>query len=804
MLPKLLAIQGLLCQVVLVIAKAVPAPVPVPVEERIAINDPRPWMNQSDSPEERAEKLISNMTLAEKVELLHSDCGGYTGNTCAIDRLGIPALKMNDGPQGYRDDGRPGSSTAWPSGLAIGATWDPDAAFEWGSAMGDEFYRKGANVQLGPGVCVLRVPQNGRAFEYISGEDPYLGYVMSQPAVKGIQSQNIIANAKHWVNNNQEWDREIVDEVVDERTQFEIYYPPFEGAIAADVGSFMCSYNKVNGKWSCENPDTLQRDLKERLGYKGWVMSDWGATHSMSINAGLDQEMPTADYMSNEGLVQAVASGTVTTERIDDAVLRMMKPLFKIGVFDNPNNNTQENNVTTEEHVTLARSLAAKSLILLKNQDDALPLSKSDPIKIALIGSSALTPVAMGMGSGAVIPAFMPAPYDAILAKFGIKSPPTPPVPPDNCSDGHYLQGTNLQDALGQTSEPASSVEECCAKCAARNSTSGSGPCFYFTFDTVAKFCYMKATGNKQSPDERVISGNCRKPMDPKPPVCNAAGTICVHHDYGTDPVTAAKTSASVDVAIVFVSSESSEGGDRNSLSFDGADDIVNAVVESGVKSTIVAAVSPAAALMPWHDRVDAITLGFMPGQEYGNALADVLFGDVNPTAKLPLTIPNIANEMQFTDEMWPGVGSPKVATYKEALNVGYRWYNAHYVAPAFPFGLGLTYTSFALSGIESSRDAIKVSVRNTGTRNGTAVPQLYLTFPPDANEPPKQLKGFSRAMLKPDESTTVTFPLNNRSRSIWDTGVHAWKESPGTFGVYVGFSSQDANALTDFFVNAV
>eukprot|EP00322_Chrysochromulina_rotalis_P031894 CAMPEP_0115890084 /NCGR_PEP_ID=MMETSP0287-20121206/33166_1 /TAXON_ID=412157 /ORGANISM="Chrysochromulina rotalis, Strain UIO044" /LENGTH=368 /DNA_ID=CAMNT_0003346839 /DNA_START=111 /DNA_END=1214 /DNA_ORIENTATION=- len=368
------------------------------------------------------------MTLAEKVELLHSDCGGYTGNTCANDRLGIPPLKMNDGPQGFRDDGRPGSSTAWPCSLAIGATWDPDAAFDWGSAMGDEFYRKGANVQLGPGVCVLRVPKNGRAFEYISGEDPYLGYVMSQPAVKGIQSQNMIANAKHWVNNNQEYDREEVDQVVDERTQFEIYYPPFEGAIAADVGSFMCSYNKVNGKWSCENPDTLQRDLKDRLGYKGWVMSDWGATHSMSINAGLDQEMPTANYMSNEGLTQAVESGDVTTERIDDAVLRMMTPMFKIGVFDTPNNNTQANNVTTEEHVTLARSLAAKSLILLKNQENVLPLSKSDPIKIALIGYSALEPVAMGQGSGAVVPAFLPAPYDAILAKFGIKSPPTPPL----------------------------------------------------------------------------------------------------------------------------------------------------------------------------------------------------------------------------------------------------------------------------------------------------------------------------------------------------------------------------------------
>ena len=190
----------------------------------------------------------------------------------------------------------------------------------------------------------------------LSGEDPFLGYVMVQPAIKGIQSQGVVANAKHWVNNNQETDRVTVDERVDERTQFEMYYPPFEGAIAADVGSFMCSYNKVNGHWSCENPDTLQRDLKERLGFKGWVMSDWGATHSMSILAGLDQEMPGAAYMSDEGLTAAVKNGTVPQERVDSAAFRILTPLFAVGAFDRANKNTKTNNVTTPAHIALARS----------------------------------------------------------------------------------------------------------------------------------------------------------------------------------------------------------------------------------------------------------------------------------------------------------------------------------------------------------------------------------------------------------------------------------------------------------------
>ena len=199
---------------------------------------------------------------------------------------------MNDGPQGFRDNEHPGSTTAWPCSLAIAATFDAEAAREWGAAMGAEFHGKGANVQLGPGMCLARIPRNGRNFEYLSGEDPHLGSALVPPVVRGIQAQGVIANAKHWVNNNQESARTSVSEVVDERTQFELYYPPFEAAVEAGVGSVMCSYNRVRRVWSCENAETLQRDLKERLGFEGWVMSDWGATHSTSINAGLDQEMP--------------------------------------------------------------------------------------------------------------------------------------------------------------------------------------------------------------------------------------------------------------------------------------------------------------------------------------------------------------------------------------------------------------------------------------------------------------------------------------------------------------------------------
>ena len=775
------------------------------------------WMDRSDPPDVRAAKLVAAMTLAEKVQLFHGSCSGYVGNVCANDRLGIPAIKMNDGPQGFRDNAHPGTSTAWPCSLAIGATFDLDASHNWGKAMGDEFYRKGSNVQLGPGVCVARVPRNGRNFEYISGEDPYLGYTMVQPAIKGIQSEGVVANAKHWVNNNQETDRSSVDEEVDERSQFEIYYPPFVGAIEADVGSFMCSYNKIRTRsvegtgWSCENPETLQRDLKERLGFKGWVMSDWGATHSMSILQGLDQEMPGSDFMGDDAIVKAVSAGTVPTGRVDDGALRILTPLFAVGAFDVNNTNTQENNVTSPKHAALARSLASKSIVLLKNEDGALPLDAKAKVKIALIGRTAMDPVVGGGGSGFVAPARKAKPYDAIVAKLGLTSSPSPPLPPVNCSDGHFDVGFDYRNTDAQTSAAAGSAGECCAACAARRAASlplqvqTTETCNYFTFDASTQTCWMKATNHNRVPDNKATSGMCRAPLPPAPPPCSPGGDTCVYYDDGTDVERAAKLAATADVAIVFVATSSSEGGDRGSLSFDdGADDLVAKIATSGVAKSVVTAVSPGAALTPWRDSVDAITLGFMPGQEYGDALADVLFGDVNPSAKLPLTLPKVENEVNFTVNDWPGTGDPqRVALYTEKLEVGYRWYEAHGVTPAFPFGHGLSYSSFALSKLEASADGVSVVVANTGAVIGAAVAQLYLVFPDSAGEPPLQLKGFSKQTIAAGQTANVTFALDARSRSIWDVNTHSWAEVKGTFGVVVGLSSRDPHALKGSFDTA-
>jgi beta-glucosidase len=756
----------------------------------------RPWQNLSLSPADRAEQLVAAMSFKEKVHYLHASCHGYTGNVCANERLGVPPIRMNDGPQGFRDNAHPGTSTAWPCALAIAATFDEAAAGAWGAAMGEEFYGKGANVQLGPGLCLARVPWNGRNFEYLSGEDPHLGARMVGPVVRGIQAQGVAAVAKHWIDNSQETDRTSVSSDVDERTQFEMYYPPFEAAVRAGVSSVMCSYNRVEGRHSCENAETL-RHLKQELDFDGWVMSDWGATHSMALAAGLDQEMPTSLFMNELTIASAIATDELPALRVDDAVRRVLTPLIRLGFLDANNTHTIASNVSTAAHVQLSRRLAAQSLVLLKNDCGALPLRRpsagddasplpaaglphaggrgavvsrraaeaSSGFVLALIGATAMRPVVGGGGSGAVRPGKVPSPYDAIRAKLGIGP-------------------------------------------AARDCAGGNG---------------------------------------------EQARRVCVYYHSGSNVTGAAELAASADVAIVFVSTTSTEGKDRvrhrgtraePNLSFDStADALVEAVAaarrprrESAVGGcggggvTIVCCVSPGAVLTPWRHSVDAITLSFLPGQEYAPALADILFGDASPSASLPLTLPNATDDLSFSREQWPGVGFPghRTSFYSERLKVGYRGYDAAGLIPAFPFGHGLTYTRFRLSGLQIAPVAgggstrlpsavrasrrrlervdplrlnISLTIGNAGEVHGTATPQLYLGFPSAAGEPPRQLRGFVKVPLAPGESQRVGFGLSERDVSAWDTHAHAWVPVPGNFSITVGLSLRDAGAVLGWVV---
>jgi len=718
-------------------------------------------------PRERAKMICGNMTLDEKVTLLHGSGWGadvYVGKVPAIDRLKIPAMNLNDGPQGFRCNGLGkcpgGTSTCFPSGITMAATWDIEAMKDWGVAMGKEFYGKGANVQLGPGLCLARVPKNGRNFEYISGEDPYLGYKLVQPVVKGIQSQKVVANAKHYVLNNQETQRGSVSVVVDERTLFEMYLPPFKGAIDAGVGSFMCSYNKINGVYSCEQNSTLHTDLKERLGFEGWVMSDWRATHSTSIKQGLDQEMPEGNYFG-DSLKNMVKSGAVSQAILDDSVIRVLFPMIQLGIFDDSNHNDINTNVSTAESMAVARSLAERSAILLKNDHHLLPINKTHLRKIAIIGGDAKNPTVHGEGSGKVNPSYLPTPYNSITSRF------TPTK--NNCSDGHFEVGIDyFGDNVG--SDSGSGPADCCTKCAALKD------CNYFSFKKPNGMCYFKVSnaGRQVNPD--IVSGGCY------------ASPVTVYYsaDAGGD---AADQAASSDLAIVFVSTSSGEGSDRQSLSYGSGDDMIKKI--AGVQNnTVVIAVAPGAVLMPWVDKVASIIFSLMPGQMFADGLASLLLGDVSPSGKLPITLPNIENEQKFTPSQYPGVNGE--VKYSEGLFVGYRWYDQNDVKPRFPFGHGLSYTSFSYTKLYANSSKVSCLIKNTGNFKAAEVVQFYLGFPLEAKEPPKVLRGFQKIELDLGETQQVVFPVTQNDTSIWDVTSHSWKVVKGTFKVFIGSSSRD------------
>lgn len=731
------------------------------------------------TPSERAEELCGKMTLDEKINMLHGTGWGkdvYVGKVSGISRLNIPAINLNDGPQGFRCNGLGkcpgGTSTCFPSGLTMGASWDPEAVEKWGSAMGKEFFGKGANVQLGPGLCVNRVPRNGRNFEYLSGEDPYLGQTLVKSAVNGIQSQQVVANAKHYVLNNQENARGSISVVVDERTLFEMYLPPFKGAIEANVGSFMCSYNRINGVYSCENNSTLNLDLKQRLGFKGWVMSDWRAAHSVSINQGLDQEMPESKYFGDslKGMVQ---SGQVTKEKLDDSVIRVLTPLFALGIMDNPNSNSINTNVSTAAQMAVAKELTEKTSILLKNENNLLPLNATSVRKIVIIGNQAQNPTVGGGGSGKVNPSYLPPPYSSIAGRFGNKK--------NNCSDGKFEDGIDYFYSSHLGSAHGSGPADCCTQC-----TAVAG-CNYFSFKKSDSTCYFKEKMAGRKSDSNVVSGGCYTYPTEVSFFSGAGGG-------GTD---AAKDA---DVAIVFVATSSQEGKDRGSLSYDSNDNDMIKQIAAAQPKTVVVAVAPGQILMPWTDSVASIIFSLMPGQMFGDAIASLLFGDVNPSAKLPITLPNKENEQGFTTSQYPGVNG--VVTYSEGLFFGYRWYDKHNVKPQFPFGHGLSYTKFLYSNLIATPTKVSCKVKNVGTLfKGAEVAQLYLGYPKTAQEPPKVLRGFKKVELDVGEEVDVTFFLNKTDLSIWDVQSHDWKTVQGQFQVHVGSSSRDIR-LNSSFVN--
>jgi beta-glucosidase len=705
-----------------------------------------PWMNPDLAPDQRADMVIALMTLDEKIQLVHGVGGfgppaagaaqqpnrsnGGAGWIPGIARLGIPDLNMADSAVGVtRGAARSRYSTGLPSSIAAAATWNLKLAYLYGVVIGRELRDQGYNMSIGGGVDITREPRNGRNFEY-QGEDPILAGKLIGQLMKGVQDQHILGDIKHYALNDQETGRNIGNVILDKRAMRESDLLAFEiGLRDSGAAGVMCSYNKVNGDWACENDYLLNQVLKKAWGFKGWVLSDWGGTHSTTkaALAGLDQEMPGSQYFG-DALKKAVQSGEVPEARLNDMVHRILRSMFAVGVIDHP---PVQKVVDVFQGLEDAQRIAEESIVLLKNANRQLPLNAAAVKSIAVIGSHADVGVLSGGGSAQVDPP-------------GGNAVPPPPPPPGQAGG--------------------------------RGGMFGRGPVYYPSSP-------LKAIRAK-APNARVV------------------------YDAGTDPATAAAAAKGADVAIVFVNQPTSEGRDASTLSLpDNQDALVKAVAAAN-PHTIVVLETGGPVSMPWVNDASAVLAAWYPGISGAPAIANILFGSVNPSAKLPVTFAKSEQDLPNPEipgiklQPQPGSGRggfggalpPFDIPYNEGLKAGYKWFDAKDKEPLFAFGHGLSYTTFAYSGLKVStapNATVTFTVKNTGTRAGAEVAQVYAALPASTAEPPKRLVGWEKVQLAPGESRTVTIAIEPLFLSVFNVDRDAWQVVSGEYRLMVGGSSR-------------
>jgi len=639
----------------------------------------------------RARQIVAKMTLDEKITELHGvhDATRYR-MVPGVPRLGIPDFWMTNGPAGVGPGGASPQppATAMPAPIALAATWDPELARTYGKIEAEEARSLGSLLFESPDINIARVPQGGRVFESF-GEDPFLDGRIAVATIEGIQSTSIMANVKHYLANNQEADRHSVNEEIGERALREIYMPAFEASIKeAHSASLMCAYPKVNGAFNCENAPLLNGVLKKEWGFDGFVLSDWGATHSTVPSAlnGLDLEMPTGVYFDKE-LRKAVDAGEVPVSLLDEKLVRRFAKMIEYGDFGPQPKPVP---IPVLAHGAVSRQIAAQGMVLLKNDGGLLPLDAASLRTVLVVGPYAVRPNTGGGGSSHVIPLYTITPYDGLSAELQAR--------------------TTVMD--------------------------------------------------------------------------------------GSDINAAADAAKRAQLVIVMVGDQDAEGRDQSLELPKAQNDLIKAVAAANAK-TVVVVKSGSAVLMPWIDSVPAVLEAWYPGEEDGHAVADVLTGKVNPSGKLPLSFPrSVEDTLAAIPEQYPGVNG--VAHYSEGLQVGYRGYTGHHIPPLFPFGFGLSYTQFSFDGLKVTKQpgntnaTVSFKVTNTGKRAGAEVAEVYLGFPSiaEGDEPPLQLKAFSKVMLNAGESKTVEVKLDTRAFSYWSEKAHAWTVAPGEFQVMVGDSS--------------
>ncbi|HEY3972200.1 MAG TPA: glycoside hydrolase family 3 C-terminal domain-containing protein [Candidatus Sulfotelmatobacter sp.] len=697
-----------------------------------------PWSNSSLSPDERAAMVVKEMTLDEKITLLHGTgmqglspmsplavhSNGGAGYVPGIPRLGIPAINMSDAAYGVRGSGENGRySTALPADVAGAASWDLEAGYEYGALIGRELRAQGYNMTLGGGINLTREPRDGRTFEYL-GEDPVLAGKMVGAVMKGMQAQHVLGDIKHYALNDQESGRNAVNVTIDKRAARESDLLAFEiGLQETDIAAVMCSYNRVWGEYACENKYLLTDLLKKDWNFKGFVVSDWGGTHSTekASAAGLDHEQP-GEIFYGDTFKAAVESGKIPATELDDHVRRILRSMFATGVVDNP---AQKSVVDVIGGFEVAQRIAEQGTVLLKNENGLLPLDAAKVRSIAVIGAHADVGMISGGGSAQVDP------------------------PGGNAIMPPGKGNTYWQEHVWFPTSPLKTIRA-------------------------------------------------------KTPAAN------VQFNSGDDAAAAAALAKNSEVAIVFVHQWESEGMDLDSLSLPDHQDELIAKVAAANPRTVVVIESGGPVTMPWAGQVNGILEAWFAGSRGADAVANILFGDVNPSGKLPITFPKSEADLPHPTVVKPpqatidadrqgwkriAAGLPVFqVTYDEGVKVGYKWYDAENKAPLFPFGYGLSYTTYSYSNLKVTpgrNPRVSFTVTNTGNRAGAEIAEVYASLPAAAAEPPKRLVGWSKIKLNGGESKDVTVEVDPKYLSIFNVEQNGWQLLPGEYGFMVGGSSQ-------------
>lgn len=799
--------------------------------------------------EQRIDAMVKKLTLAQKIILLGGEDGLYLRGEPSI---GLPRVKMSDGPLGVRTWG---PSTAYAASISLAASWDRTLARRVGVMLGQDARARGVGFLLAPGVTIYRSPLYGRNFECF-GEDPYLDGQIAVSYIQGVQSQGVIATAKTYVANDADYDRHRENAIIGERALREIYLPVFEAAVKqGHVGAIMNSYNLINGEHATQNDFLNNQVLRKEWGFRGILMSDWGGTYDgiAAANAGLDLEMGNAEFMTAKTLIPAIENGKVQEAVIDQKVRRILRTAMQFGFFDRDQTDPSIPLFNPQADAVALQS-AEEGAVLLKNEGNLLPLNPHKIHSIAVIGPDAY-PAVPGGGGSSEVTAFAPVSFMTGLSKAlyskrikvywnsGIKTPEEIFSDTRWCIDltckrtgllrTEYIQATNTKIASGEDDQVNSLQNpggEDWNPGYRRVEWNGyylpkTSGIYRIVAATVGEDSYKLLLNGKQilevpthqngqAAKSALVTLEAGKPAKiqfiywPMTEQKTAGlGVIAESQLLNPEAIHLAKMADVAVVSVGYGPSTEGEGLDRTYQLPFGQEELIQAVAAVNPHAIVVLTAGGSVATQGWLDKVPALLQTWYAGQEAGNALEKILFGEVNPSGKLPMSWEKKIEDNPTYKNYYEAPGSRDV-NYAEGIFLGYRYYDKSHVKPLFPFGFGLSYTSFAFSNLEvtpqvaSQTGPITVGfdVKNTGSRPGAEVAQVYVGDPSaTVPRPVKELKGFSRVSLAPGESSHVTVTLNRRSLAYWDTNTHNWKVDAGKFVVYVGDSSRNIKLQQSF-----